>query len=117
MIDLLEPSVAALIGAALGTYACRLAGVLAGQRLDLSAPAFVWVSCVAYATLAALISRMILLPNPPLAYAPLGLRLGAVGIGLAVFVLSGRRVAFGVFATCGALAGLAWAWGISVPSA
>lgn len=112
MSDWLSPALAALIGAALVTYACRVAGVLAAQRLDLQAPAFVWISAVAYATLAALISRMILMPNPPLSAVPLMLRLGAVGIGLGVFVLSGRRVFLGVAAACGALAGLALLWGV-----
>ena len=57
----------ALAVAALVTYAWRGLGVLLSGRIDPDGPLFAWTACVAYALLAALIARMIVLPRGDLA--------------------------------------------------
>lgn len=89
---------AVVAAAALVTYASRAVGVIAGGRIDPAGPAFAWISCVAYALLAGLVSRMIFLPLGPLADAPLGVRIAAVLAALAAFLLSGRNLLLGILA-------------------
>lgn len=85
------------LGAA-ATYAPRLAGALLSGRVNAASPLLDWVEAVAYALLAGLISRMILLPVGPLAEIGLGLRLFAVACGVAVFLVSRRNILLGVVA-------------------
>jgi len=84
--------------AAVVTYAWRGLGVLLAGRIDPSGPVFRWVACVAYALLAGLIARMILLPIGPLQDAPFAARLAGTGLGLAVFLMAGRNILAGLAA-------------------
>lgn len=102
------PEIAAvLVAAAVVTYLCRLAGVLAATRVGLDGALFRWVDCVAYALLSALVARMILLPLGPLQHVPLWGRLVATAAAVAVFFLSRRRVLAGVAVGVGMVALLA----------
>jgi branched-subunit amino acid transport protein len=80
----------------------RWLGMLLGRSLHVDSPVFIWVRAVATALIAALIMRLVLFPAGGLAALSPGLRVGAFGVGLAVFVLGGRNMAVGVVA--GALA-------------
>ena len=106
----LWPYVAMLAGA-LATYAWRALGVALSGRIDPRGAVFEWVACVAYALLAGLIARMIVLPVGPLATSPLGARLAAAAIALAIFFALRRNVGLGVAAGAGALVLLTWALG------
>jgi branched-subunit amino acid transport protein len=92
-----------LLGAALATYLWRALGVYLAGRVGEGGALLDWVGCVAYAILAGLIARMILLPAGPLAATSLADRAGATALGLAVFLLSRRNVLLGVTAGAGAL--------------
>lgn len=102
------PFVIMLAGAA-ATYVWRAAGVALSGRIDPEGAAFEWVACVAYALLAGLIARMILLPTGPLAETPLLDRVGATIIAALVFYLAKRNMIFGVGAGMGALILFTWA--------
>ena len=95
--------------AALVTYAWRALGVALSGQIDPDGPVFEWVACVAYALLAGLIARMIVLPVGPLAETALGARLGAAVIALAIFFLTRRNLGLGVAAGAGALVLMTWA--------
>jgi branched-subunit amino acid transport protein len=82
--------------AALATYAWRAVGVLLSGRIDVDSAVFRWVSAVAYALLAALIARMVILPIGPVATTALADRLGAVAAAVAIFLLSRRNLLLGV---------------------
>ncbi len=97
-----------LIGAATVTYAWRGLGVYLAGRIDPESAWFDWVACVAYALLAGLISRLILLPQGPLAQTPTADRVGAAIFTLAIFYLTRRNLALGVAAGTGALILLTW---------
>lgn len=97
-----------LVIAALVTYAWRGLGVLLSGRIDPEGPAFEWVGCVAYALLAGLIARMIVLPIGPLEATALGARLAAAAAALAIFFLSRKNLGLGVAAGAGALVLLTW---------
>jgi branched-subunit amino acid transport protein len=89
--------------AALVTYAWRGVGVALSGRIDPNGAAIRWVGCVAYALLAGLIARMIVLPQGPLQDTATIDRLIAAALALAVFLLTRRSMVAGVFAGAGVL--------------
>src|SRR3954447_22322863 len=95
-----------LIAGAASTYVWRALGVALSGRINPSGPVFEWVGCVAYALLAALIARMIVLPVGPLEATDLGLRLISAGIAVAAFFLARKNIFVGVTAGTLALIGL-----------
>ena len=100
------PYVAIAVGA-LATYMWRALGVaLAGRMRDRSA-LFDWVGCIAYALIAGLVARMIVLPVGPLHEAALVPRLAAAGVALLVFYATRRNLLLGVAAGAAVLAGIA----------
>ncbi len=88
-------AVVILVGA-LATYMWRALGVALSGRIDPDGPVVRWVGCVAYAVLAALIARMILLPVGSLAEVALSSRLLAAAIALGAFYLARRHLPVGV---------------------
>ncbi|HYD65888.1 AzlD domain-containing protein [Azospirillum sp.] len=87
---------AALAAAAVVTYVPRALGVALSGRIDPNGAVFRWVGCVAYALLAGLIARMILLPVGPLQATGFAERTLAVAAALAAFCLVRRSVPVGV---------------------
>lgn len=51
-----------IVAASLATYLWRGLGVLIAARLNPDGPIFEWISCVAYAMLAGLMARVLILP-------------------------------------------------------
>ena len=94
----------AIAGAAVVTYAPRGLGVLLSGRLNTYGPLFRWVSAVAYALLAALIARLIVLPLGPLQATRLPDRLASAALALAIYLLSKRNLMLGVSTGGAALA-------------
>ncbi len=86
-----------IAGAFVVTYMWRGLGVALGGGISLEGPLFRWVAAVAYAMLAGLIARMILLPLGALGATPIAERLLAAGIALAVFHVSRRNMLLAVF--------------------
>ncbi len=90
--------VAALIAASAATYVWRGAGAALASRIGVGGAAFAWFSCVAYAMLAALIARIILVPGGALSAAPFADRVGATLFGLVLFFAFRRHVFVGTLA-------------------
>ena len=80
------------------TYIWRGMGVLAGVRVNPESRLFRWVTCVSYAMLAGLISRMIVMPLGALQEIPLLDRASATVLAVLVFFLFGRNLNGGVLA-------------------
>jgi branched-subunit amino acid transport protein len=99
-MDGLAPWLIVLGGAAI-TYVWRALGVVVAGRFAPDGAAVRWVGCVAYAMLAGLFARMILLPAGQLAQVPLSLRVGAVLVAVVAWFLAGRSVFLG---TCAGVA-------------
>lgn len=80
-----------IVGASImATYVWRAAGMVIASRLHPDSPLSRWFACVAYAVLAGLIARMIIVPEGALADAPLLHKLVALAVGLVVFFVSKR---------------------------
>lgn len=75
-----------LILAALGTYLWRFLGVAFSGRIDTESGFFRWMSCVAYAMLAGLVVRIILLPVGLLEQVSLEVRILAVALATAIML-------------------------------
>jgi branched-subunit amino acid transport protein len=89
--------------AAVVTYAWRGVGVVLSGRIDPNGAAVRWIGAVAYALLAGLIARMIVLPQGPLQDTAMTDRIAAAAIALVIFLLTRRNLVAGVFAGAGVL--------------
>lgn len=92
-----------VLGSAAGTYAWRGLGVLLSGRIRTDSELFKWVACVAYAMVAGLITRIIVMPTGMLATSPLADRLLACLLALAAFYISRKNLFVGVIAGVAAL--------------
>lgn len=104
--------VVVLVGA-VATLMWRALGVALSGRLKADSPILDLVGCIAYALLASLVARMILLPIGPLQTTSLSTRLIAAGIAIAVFYALGRNLLAGVVAGGAILALLATGFAVS----
>jgi branched-subunit amino acid transport protein len=78
------------------TYFWRGLGVALARRIKAEGALIDWVGCVAYALLAGLIARMIILPVGPIAEIPLAERGIAVACGIAAYFLARKNILVGV---------------------
>ena len=85
-----------VIASILATYLWRFLGALFAKRIDPKGALFGWVTCVSYAMLAGLISRMVFLPAGSLVEVDLWIRLTGIITGLVVFYICKRQVLVGV---------------------
>ncbi len=90
-----------VMAAILATYLWRFLGTLFSRRINPKGAAFQWITCVSYAMLAGLISRMVLIPVGSLVEVPLWIRVAGIIVGLAVFFVVRRMVLAGVAAGLG----------------
>jgi len=100
--DWLWPLAVLAVGA-VATYLPRGIGVFFSGRLDVNSPVLAWLACVAYALLAGLIARMILLPIGPLEETATAARVVSALVGVAVLFLT-RRLLPGIAAGAASLA-------------
>ena len=86
-----------LAGCGAATYLWRGPGVLISAGIGARGEAFTWVSCIAYAIIAGLVSRMLLMPTGALAETTLVERaLGAAAGALVYFRLTKRNLFAGI---------------------
>jgi hypothetical protein len=76
----------------------RMLGIVAAHGLDEGSELVVWVRAVATALLAGVVAKIILFPPGGLADVQLAVRLAAIALGFAAFVLMRRSVFAGVLA-------------------
>jgi branched-subunit amino acid transport protein len=94
-----------VIACGLATYLWRGLGVLLSGRIAANGEFFNWAACVAYAMIAGLTARILLMPSGSLAEAPLWARLLACAAALAGYFLLRRNLLLGIVAGFLALVG------------
>ncbi|MDA8637539.1 AzlD domain-containing protein [Rhodospirillales bacterium] len=94
-----------------GTYLWRGVGTAIAARIDPESDFLQWVACVAYAALAGLIARILILPVGILEQTEMIDRLGATGIGFVLFFIFRRHVGIGTISAAGIFMVLVWARG------
>ena len=87
---------ALVLACALGTYSWRGIGVWIADRIDVTSEWFRWLTCIAYAMIAGLIARVVLLPVGELAETALWQRIAGIAIALAAFRIGRRNQLAGV---------------------
>lgn len=95
---------AAVALGALGTFMWRVLGVAIETKVRQDSPLFVWIGCVAYAMVAGLMARVMLMPDGDIAPEAMGWRLLAFAAGLAAWYLRGKSVPLGLLAGVGTYA-------------
>ena len=68
----------AIIATSLATFISRFMGAITSKKVSVKSNVFQWFNCVAYATLAALLGRMIIFPAGVLADSDLFIRIAGV---------------------------------------
>jgi len=87
-----------ILGCALATYLWRGLGMLVSGRVRMDGEFFIWAGCVAYALIAGLAVRILLVPTGTLAATPLPERLIACAIALIVYFVFRRNLLAGIAA-------------------
>ncbi len=94
----LSPYLVLILVGFLPTEVWRMLGVVAARGVDEEFELVVWVRAIAVAVLAGVIAKLTLFPPGALADVPAAVRIGAVTIGLAAFLVARRSVFAGVVA-------------------
>ena len=82
----------AIVVTSLATYLSRFLGAVTSEKLNIKSKTFQWFNCVAYSTLAALISRMIVFPAGILNESEFIFRILVLIVCAAIYLLSKRNL-------------------------
>ena len=99
---------AMIIGCGAGSFLWRGIGVWVADRVDVRGEWFRWVSCVAFAMIAGLVCRVVLLPVGELAQSSLWRRIAGVAIALIAYRIGRKSMLIGVLTGAAALPLLEW---------
>ena len=78
----------------LATYLSRFFGVLTSEKINEKSKIYRWFNCLAYSTLAALISRILLFPSGDLSETSFFSRLVVILISILIFYLTKRNLVY-----------------------
>ena len=82
----------AIVVTSLATFISRFMGAITSEKVSVKSQVFQWFNCVAYATLAALLGRMIVFPAGVLAESTLVIRIFVLVICVLVFILTKKNL-------------------------
>ena len=86
MLSILVTSVA--------TYISRFLGVLTSEKINENSKIYRWFNCLAYSTLAALISRMLVFPSGDLSEASYLIRIIVILLSILIFYATKRNLVY-----------------------
>ena len=84
----------AIIATSLATFISLFMGALTSEKVSVKSKIFQWFNCVAYATLAALIARMIVFPAGVLSESVILLRLIVVLAAILLFLTTKKNLVY-----------------------
>ena len=76
------------------TYLSRFLGVISSEKIKETSKIFKWFNCVAYATLAALIARMVIFPAGVLSESEILLRLIVIVAAILLFLITKKNLVY-----------------------
>ena len=94
MTDLSSNIILVIAVTSIATYLSRSLGVLFSERIDENSKIFRMFDCIAYSTLAALISKVVVFPAGELGEASNLIRLVVVFVCVAVFFIAKRNLVY-----------------------
>ena len=86
--------VLAIIVTSIATYSSRLLGVLTSLKINEKSKIYRWFNCLAYSTLSALISRILIFPNGALMETSYLLRFIVIFVSVLIFFLSKKNLVY-----------------------
>jgi hypothetical protein len=107
----LWPYLLVILAGFLPTEIWRSLAVVFVRGLDEDSELLILVRGVATALLAAVVARIVLIPPGELVDVPLLIRVGAVAVGFAVYLIARRSVLLGILSGEAAVVAGAWYWG------
>ena len=84
----------AILVTSIATYSSRFLGVLTSERINENSKIYRWFNCLAYSTLAALISRMIIFPTGVLAESDYFIRLIVIVLSILIFYVTKKNLVY-----------------------
>jgi branched-subunit amino acid transport protein len=78
----------------LATYLSRFLGVVSSEKIKETSKIFRWFNCLAYSTLAALISRMIIFPAGVLGESDYFIRFIVIIISILIFYITKKNLVY-----------------------
>ncbi len=84
----------AIIVTSIATYSSRFFGMLTSTKIDENSKIYRWFNCLAYSTLAALISRVLIFPNGVLNDSTYFLRLIVVIFAVLIFYVTKKNLVY-----------------------
>ena len=82
----------AIIVTSIATFISRFSGALTSEKVKAKSKTFEWFNCVAYATLAALVARMVIFPAGILAESDIIIRVTVLIICVVIFILTKKNL-------------------------
>ena len=76
------------------TYLSRFLGVLSSEKIKETSKIFKWFNCIAYATLAALIARMIVFPAGVLSESVILFRFIVIIIAITLYLITKKNLVY-----------------------
>ena len=86
--------VLAIIVTSIATYSSRLLGVLTSLKINEKSKIYRWFNCLAYSTLAALISRILIFPSGDLAETSFLIRIIVILLSIFIFFITKRNLVY-----------------------
>ena len=84
----------AILVTSIATYSSRFLGVLTSEKINEDSKIYRWFNCLAYSTLAALISRMIFFPAGVLAESDYITRFVVIILSILIFYLTKKNLVY-----------------------
>ena len=83
-----------IIITSLATYLSRFLGVVSAEKIKETSKMFRWFNCLAYSTLAALITRIVIFPSGTLSEVDYLIRFIVVILSIAIFYLTKKNLVY-----------------------
>ena len=84
----------AIIVTSLATYSSRFFGVLTSEKINENSKIYRWFNCLAYSTLAALISRVLIFPNGILEETSYSIRLIIIFSSILIYYATKKNLVY-----------------------
>jgi branched-subunit amino acid transport protein len=86
--------VLAILATSLATYLSRVLGAFTSEKISEKSKIYRWFNCIAYSTLAALISRMLIFPSGDLSEVNYLLRIVVILLSILIFYITKRNLVY-----------------------
>ena len=86
--------VLAILATSLATYVSRFLGAFTSEKISEKSKIYRWFNCIAYSTLAALISRMLIFPSGDLSEVNYLLRIVVILLSILIFYITKRNLVY-----------------------